>query len=41
MEPTEYKHVVLGLIFIKFASDKFEEHRKALIDKGQEKYIEM
>ena len=31
----------IGLIFLKFASDKFEEHRKAMIDKGQEKYIEM
>lgn len=41
VESAEYKHVVLGLIFLKFASDKFEEHRKALIDKGQEKYIEM
>ena len=27
VEPAEYKHVVLGLIFLKFASDKFEEHR--------------
>lgn len=41
VEPAEYKHVVLGLIFLKFASDKFEEHRKALIAKGQEKYIEI
>jgi type I restriction enzyme M protein len=40
IEPAEYKHVVLGLIFLKFASDKFEEHRKSLIAKGQEKYIE-
>ena len=24
VEPAEYKHVVLGLIFLKFASDKFE-----------------
>ena len=40
VEPAEYKHVVLGLIFLKFASDKFEEHRKKLIAKGQEKYIE-
>jgi type I restriction enzyme M protein len=31
----------LGLIFLKFASDKFEEHRAKLIAKGQEKYIEM
>ena len=41
VEPSEYKHVVLGLIFLKFASDKFEEHRQTLIAKGQEKYIEM
>ncbi len=41
VEPAEYKHVVLGLIFLKFASDKFEEHRKKLIDDGKEKYIEM
>lgn len=41
VEPAEYKHVVLGLIFLKFASDKFEEHRQTLIDKKQEKYIEM
>ena len=41
VESAEYKHVVLGLIFLKFASDKFEEHRNKLIAKGQEKYIEM
>jgi type I restriction enzyme M protein len=41
VESAEYKHVVLGLIFLKFASDKFEEHRKKLITDGKEKYIEM
>ena len=41
VEPAEYKHVVLGLIFLKFASDKFEEHRKKLIAEGKEKYLEM
>lgn len=41
VESAEYKHVVLGLIFLKFASDKFEEHRKKLIAEGKEKYIEM
>jgi type I restriction enzyme M protein len=41
IEPSEYKHVVLGLIFLKFASDKFEERRKELIAEGKEKYIEM
>jgi type I restriction enzyme M protein len=41
VEPAEYKHVVLGLIFLKFASDKFEDHRAKLIKEGKEKYIEM
>jgi len=41
VEPAEYKHVVLGLIFLKFASDKFEERKKELIDEGKEKYVEM
>ena len=41
VEPAEYKHVVLGLVFLKFASDKFEEHRAKLITEGKEKYIEM
>ncbi|MGY3792985.1 N-6 DNA methylase [Aquimarina sp. 433] len=41
IEPSEYKHVVLGLIFLKFASDKFEERREELIKEGKEKYVEM
>lgn len=41
VEPAEYKHVVLGLVFLKFASDKFEEHRAKLIAEKKEKYIEM
>lgn len=41
VEPSEYKHVVLGLIFLKFASDKFETRKQDLIDEGKEKYIEM
>ena len=41
VEPAEYKHVVLGLIFLKFASDKFEEHRAKLITEGKDKYLEM
>lgn len=41
IDPSEYKHVVLGLIFLKFASDKFEERRKELIKEGKEKYVEM
>lgn len=41
VDPAEYKHVVLGLIFLKFASDKFEERREELIAEGKEKYVEM
>lgn len=40
VEPSEYKHVVLSLIFLKFASDKFEERRQELINEGQEKYLD-
>jgi len=41
VESSEYKHVVLGLIFLKFASDKFEERKRELVAAGQEKYLEM
>lgn len=41
VEPSEYKHVVLSLIFLKYVSDKFEERKQELIDEGKEKYIEM
>lgn len=41
VESSEYKHVVLGLIFLKFTSDKFEERRQELIDDGKEKYLEI
>ncbi len=35
VESSEYKHVVLGLIFLKFASDKFEERKQELIAEGK------
>ncbi len=41
VESSEYKHVVLSLIFLKFASDKFEERKAELIGEGKEKYLEM
>jgi type I restriction enzyme M protein len=41
VESSEYKHVVLGLIFLKFVSDKFEERQQELIAEGKEKYLEM
>jgi type I restriction enzyme M protein len=31
MDAAEYKHVVLGLIYLKYISDTFEEHRAKLI----------
>lgn len=41
VESSEYKHVVLALIFLKFTSDKFEERRSELKIEGKEKYLEM
>ena len=36
MDAAEYKHVVLGLIFLKYISDAFEEHRAKLeAEQGQ------
>jgi len=32
MDASEYKHVVLGLIFLKYISDTFEEHRAKLTE---------
>ncbi|SDY36266.1 type I restriction enzyme M protein [Nitrosomonas sp. Nm33] len=31
VEPSEYRHVVLSLIFLKFVSDTFEARRKEII----------
>ena len=41
VESSEYKHVVLGLIFLKFSSDKFEQRKQELIAEGKEKYIDI
>jgi len=41
VESSEYKHVVLSLIFLKFVSDKFEERKSELIAEGKESYIDM
>ena len=40
VEPAEYKHVVLSLIFLKFVSDKFDERRKEIIVEGHEKFAD-
>ena len=34
MDAAEYKHVVLGLIFLKYLSDKFEERYQELVEEG-------
>jgi type I restriction enzyme M protein len=41
VESSEYKHIVLSLIFLKFISDKFEDHRQALLDDGKEQFIDV
>lgn len=41
VESSEYKHVVLSLIFLKFISDKFEARKQQLIDEGQGDYVDM
>ena len=41
VESSEYKHVVLSLIFLKFVSDKFEERRAELVAEGKEDYVDM
>ena len=40
VEPSEYKHVVLSLIFLKYANDRFEERRNELIADGKEAFID-
>jgi len=41
VESSEYKHVILSLIFLKFISDKFEERKLELIAEGQDSYVNM
>lgn len=41
VEPSEYKHVVLSLIFLKYASDRFEEQRRKIIADGHEKFVDI
>lgn len=41
VESSEYKHIVLSLIFLKFISDKFEKQREKLISDGMGDYVDM
>ena len=40
VEPAEYKHVVLSLIFLKYAGDRFEQRKQELLDSGLQEYID-
>lgn len=40
VEPSEYKHVILSLFFLKFASDKFEVQRARITADGMEKFVD-
>lgn len=35
MDASEYKHVILGLVFLKYISDKFEVRYKELLEEGE------
>ena len=35
MDASEYKSVVLGLIFLKYISDRFEAKYQALVEEGE------
>lgn len=41
VESSEYKHVVLSLIFFKMVSDKFEERHVELVAEDKEDYLDM
>ena len=34
VDSSEYKHVVLGLIFLRYISDSFEERHTELVEEG-------
>ena len=42
IEPSEYKHVVLSLIFLKYAGDHFEQRRQEILDEyHNESFLDM
>ena len=40
VDAAEYKHVVLGLVFLKYISDAFEEHRSAILQSAHSDEVE-
>ena len=41
IEPSEYKHVVLSLMFLKYAGDHFEQRRSEIIAEGHAAFADM
>jgi len=41
IEPSEYKHVVLSLMFLKYAGDHFEKRRQEIIAEGHAAFADM
>lgn len=41
MDAAEYKHIVLGLIFLKYISDAFDERRESLLDAFEDEANEL
>ena len=41
VEPSEYKHVVLSLIFLKYASDRYDERKQEIIDEGHAEFVDV
>lgn len=41
VEPSEYKHVALSLIFLKFISDTYEQRKSELIAEGKAEFVDM
>ena len=39
VEPSEYKHVILSLIFLKYANDRFTAQREKLISEGKPEFM--
>lgn len=40
IEPSEYKHVVLSLIFLKYAGFHFEKRRQEIVNEGLEDFVD-
>ena len=41
VEPAEYKHVVLSLIFLKFVSDLYEQQKIKIISENGNEFVDM